>query len=208
MVSSPVDVYQARYLEHRLRKRRFIVDELGETCWSAENEEALFSVLRTRRSQRVFDGEQLTEIELNRIYEAIRLAPSSCNRQAILVKPITDKLEKEWLGHLLVGGTGWLAKAYVVLLLFADMAAYKSPAEVDFMPWLDAGFVGENVYLAATALNIGACFVNPNIRLEDRPEFDRLFNLRSHLFCGAMALGRYTVRAPEPSKRRLEEIFY
>lgn len=205
MFSQQVDVYQERYLEHQARKRESIS---GKPQMDAEVRCALFGILRARKSQRIFSEAEITEVELNQIYEAIRLSPSSCNRQAILVKPVTEEREKAELDCLLVGGKNWLGGAQIILLLFADMLAYKSPAERDFMPYLDAGFVGENVYLAATALNIGACFVNPNIRKEDRGQFDRQFNPRGLQFCGAMALGKYTVSAPESPKRKLERIFY
>lgn len=201
MVSSPVDVYQARYLEHQSRKRRFIIN----ASWASG---AFFGMLQTRRSQRIFNGAKLTEIELDQIYEAIWLAPSSCNRQAILVKPVEKEEEKAELDNLLVGGKDWLKNAQIVLLLFADMLAYKSPVEGGFMPYLDAGFVGENVYLAAEALGIGGCYVNPSVREENRARFDEQFNPRRLLFCGAMALGKYTVKALEPPKRKLEGIFY
>lgn len=108
----------------------------------------------------------------------------------------------------MVGGRDWLSEAQVILLLFADMIAYKSPAEVGFMPYLDAGVVVENVYLVATALDIGVCYVNPNILVDGRAVFDGQFNPRGLRFCGAMALGRYDRRATGIPKRQIEEIFY
>jgi len=193
------DIYQERYLAHQARKRRAI--------GLREEVRSLWDVMASRRSQRVFDGRPLGSGVLGRIYEAVRLAPSSCNRQAIVVRTIFPP-GNEVLEQLLVGGRGWLQGAWAVLLLFADMRAYKSPAEVDFMPYLDAGFVAQNVYLAAEALGVGACYVNPNVREEDRAAFDEQFNPRGLRFCGAMALGRYDVRAPESPKRAVGGIFY
>ena len=193
-----IDPYQERYLEHQYRKQRTITGVANP----------VLAVLRSRRSQRVFNDRELSEEELHGIYEAIRLAPSSCNRQAILVKPVADSVDRAALARLLVGGRGWVDGAAVVLLLFADLLAYKAPGEAEYMPYLDAGFAGENAYLAAEAAGLGACYVNPNIREKDRAEFDKIFNPRGLLFCGAMALGKYDVRAPEPPKRALEDIFY
>ena len=156
----------------------------------------------------MFNGQPLGEAELREVYEAIRLAPSSCNRQAILVKPVVGIDDKARLARLLVGGRGWLDGAAIVLLLFADLLAYKAPGESVYMPYLDAGFAGENAYLAAGAVGVGACYVNPNIRENDRREFNGLFNPHGHLFCGAVALGKYDTKAPVPPKRSLEEIFY
>ena len=192
------DPYQERYLEHQYRKQQTI---LGVT-------RPILAVLRSRRSQRMFNDQELSEDELCGIYEAIRLAPSSCNRQAILVEVVADSVDRAALERLLVGGHGWVDGAAVVLLLFADLVAYKAPGEAEYMPYLDAGFAGENAYLAAEAAGLGACYVNPNVRAKDRAEFDKIFNPRGLLFCGAVALGKYDVRAPEPPKRALEDIFY
>jgi len=191
------DQYQERYLEHQQRKRLDITSP-----------SALFAAMRTRRSQRTFTDETITGVELGHIYEAIRLAPSSCNRQAIVILPASEADEKQELERLLVGGRDWLAGASTILLFFADLVAYKAPGEQAYMPYLDAGFAGENIYLAAEALGIGACYVNPNIRAKDKAQFDELFNPRGLLFCGAMALGKYDIRATEPPKRRLTEVFY
>jgi hypothetical protein len=83
----------------------------------------------------------------------------------------------------LVGGKDWIEKADKVILFYADMLAYKSPAEKDFMPYLDTGFVAQNIYLICEVLNIACCFVNPNRTGED---LDR----NGMRFCGAMALGK------------------
>lgn len=169
---------------------------------------SFFDVLAGRKSQRTFNSLGLSEYERGWIWEAVRLAPSSCNRQAIVVKVIRRRRSRLRLASLLVGGRGWLARATTILLLFADMKAYKSTAEREFMPWLDAGVVAENVCLTAEALGLGACFVNPNIREKDLGSFHKVFNPRGMRFCGAVALGNYGERDPSPVKRKREGIFY
>ena len=71
------------------------------------------------------------------------------------------------------------------------MNAYKSPAEKDFMPYLDAGVVIQQVYLTAEADNIACCYINPNIREEHKEFFNKIFNQEQRLYCGALALGSY-----------------
>jgi len=199
------DVYQERYLAHIQRKQAFLNPE-------PEVEDprlhSFWHVIYTRRSQRSFLNKALAESDLHEIYDAIRHAPSSCNRQAILVKPITAYPDISILGDTLVGGKGWLSSAPLVLLLFADPLAYKSPGEIDYMPYLDAGVVVENVYLAAEALGLGCCYVNPNIRTEDLAKFDDQFNPRDLQFVGALALGYYDARTWASPKRPIEDIFY
>ena len=199
-------IYQERYLAHQERKRKILSGDGMTENYTIEGD--IFSVIEARVSQRIFNDEPIIPTDLTKIYESIRLAPSSCNRQAILIKPITLEPDRRRLDALLVGGKNWLTGAKVVLLLFADMIAYKSPAEIEFMPYLDAGVIVENVYLVATVLGIGVCYVNPNIRKENRTRFDRRFNLRGLRFCGAIALGMYDRRIAKAPKRRTEEIFY
>lgn len=201
-----MDIYQERYLAHRERKAESLAGK-----GAVENrvtEDSVFGAIRARVSQRVFNDKPVIPEGMVEIYESIRLAPSSCNRQAILIKTIVLDTDKHRLDNLLVGGKDWLASAGIILLLFADMAAYKSSAEVEFMPYLDAGVVIESVYLVATATNIGVCYVNPNIQGENKAKFDRRFNPRGLLFCGALALGMYDARSARVPKRQNEEIFY
>ena len=201
-----MDIYQERYLAHQERKRKTLAGDGTTESYTIEGD--IFSAIEARVSQRIFNDESIIPTDLAKIYESIRLAPSSCNRQAILIKPITLEPDRQRLAALLVGGKDWLFGAKVILLLFADMIAYKSPAEIEFMPYLDAGIIVESVYLVATVLGIGVCYVNPNIRKENRTSFDRRFNSRGLQFCGAIALGMYDRRIAKVPKRRTEEMFY
>lgn len=162
-----MDIYQKRYLAHQKRKFAFLRDN--------------------RRSRRVFTKEHLTKAELEYIREAIKKAPSSCNRKGIEIKTYRKSINKKKLEEFLVGGREWLGKADVIILLFANMLAYKSPNEVDYMPYLDAGIIASQVYMAAEAIGIGMCFVNPNTILGFREEY----NKKKLRFCGAIALGNY-----------------
>jgi len=206
------DIYQQRYLAHIQRKKQVLA--LGKrpstciVCIEPNPEPKLPAIIKARHSQRTFNSAVLTNTELHILYEAARLAPSSCNRQAIMLKSISDWGLKQQLDDWLVGGRHWIGEADTILLLFADMAAYKSPFERDFMPWLDAAFVASNICLAATGLGVGACFVNPNIRQANKSSFDMVFNPRDLLFCGAVALGNYGQADIAPPKRELKGIFY
>jgi nitroreductase len=63
------------------------------------------------------------------------------------------------------------------------------------MPYLDAGVIIQTVYLATEALNIGCCYVNPNIREENKEFFKKRFKIEGDvLFCGALVLGKYNLK--------------
>ena len=78
-------------------------------------------------------------------------------------------------------------KGYMIM---ASKLAYKNPKELPFMPYLDAGFVSENIYLMCEVLNIGCCFVNPNCDLEEED-----------YICGAIIIGKYDKKAIKVKKR-------
>jgi len=162
-----MDIYQKRYLAHQKRKFVFLRDN--------------------RRSRRVFTKKKLTEGELVYIKEAIKKAPSSCNRKAIQIVTYRETKDKKYVEQFLVGGKTWIDKADTIILLFANMKAYKSPNEIDFMPYLDAGVIVGQAYMAAEAIGIGMCYVNPNAS----EGFDKEYDKDKYQFCGAIALGNY-----------------
>jgi hypothetical protein len=44
-------------------------------------------------------------------------------------------------------------------------------------------------------MNLGCCFVNPNIRPENQEFFKQRFDIKnSQLFCGALAIGQYDLK--------------
>ncbi len=133
--------------------------------------------MKNRNSTRVYSGKKVDNNELAVIAQCADFAPSSCNRHAIEIVESKEGTEE------LVGGTNWANKADKILLIYANMKAYKSPNEVDFMPYLDAGFYCQNIYLICEALNIGCCFINPN---RTGKKLDR----EGYTFCGAIALGK------------------
>jgi len=188
-----MDIYQKRYLEHQESKKNMAATE-EKTLYSDSEIAPLFDIMYNRRSQRLFNSEDVSEEDLVTIINAANAAPSSCNRKAVELKVVESKESIEKLSNLLVGGTGWMKNANKVILLIANMVGYKSPAEVDFMPFLDSGFIAQNIYLACEAIGVGVCFINPNIRTENVSEFNSSFLSEEHKFCGALALGMYNLR--------------
>ena len=194
-----IDKYQKRYLKHREEKEKGRMEEYRKG-YTSEEKDTFLKILKNRRSQRGFDGRTVPKEKLNLLLESIRLAPSSCNRQAIYIK-ICEQIE-----DILVGGKGWINGANKIFLIFASRKAYKSPAEIEFMPYLDAGVVVENLYLMAESLGIGSCFVNPNIRPESINKFNELYNREEEIFCGAMAFGYHTRIPNDVPKREIKDI--
>lgn len=197
-----MDVFQDRYLEHQDRKKKALEENIGEEGkhYGLVEKTSLLTIMKNRRSQRLFNSGRIEDEDLNLILTAANEAPSSCNRQAIYL----TETYPETAEHYLVGGKGWMDKAEKVLLVFADKEAYKSPNEKGFMPYLDAGFVGQNIYLMCEVLGLGCCFVNPNIREENKEKFVETFG--DDYFCGAVALGKTKIKSKRPPKRETSDI--
>lgn len=174
-----MDIFQERYLKHQERKKKLFSNMISEhktSNYTEKDFQKLLNIMINRRSRRIFSGNVLNE-EVKVIKAAAKLAPSSCNRKAV------DIVESKVGIETLVGGKMWIEKADRVLMFYANMSAYKSPNEVDFMPYLDTGFMAQNVYLICEVMGLKCCFVNPN---HTGKEIER----DGYRFCGAMAIGR------------------
>ena len=149
-------------------------------------------MLENRRTQRTFNTSPVTPEEMDKLAEAMAEAPSSCNRQAILARVISERGDKDTLSGLLVGGVGWAQRANKIVLLFADKQAYTNPAEKGFMPYLDAGIMIMTMSVAAEAIGLGAAYINPNINKPNQQLFANRFGGEKSYFL--WSYGTWTLR--------------
>ncbi len=188
------DKYQDRYLKHQARKAEILKSNYGTKEFKVytEEERAVFvEILKSRRSQRAFNREP---VEVDEILALADYRPSSCDRRSVQIKVISSRDEKDLLGGLLVGGTGWVHRADKVLLFLAWEDAYKSPAEREWMRYIDAGVLAQTLYLICEAMNVGATYINPNIREENKEFFYNRFVDKGYQYVGAMAIGHYDLK--------------
>lgn len=182
--------YQGRYLAHQKKKKEQLKGNYQtEKTYTKGEIGTVKKVFKNRNSSRVFNGES---VDLKEILEMVDTSPSSCDRKGVRYKVIEERDKKDLLSGLLVGGVGWVNRADKIILLYSDMEAYKSPAEKDFMPYLDAGVMIQSFYLACEVLGVKVCYVNPNIR-EDNKEFfkSRYFpELDNYKYLGAIVIGK------------------
>lgn len=193
------DKYQERYKSHQARKANILRSVYGTDKFKIydEKEQDIFTeILKNRRSQRAFNREP---VEIDKILELAEHRPSSCDRRSIQIKVIDSRDEKDLLGGLLVGGSGWVHRADKVLLFLAWKDAYKSPAEKEFMSYIDAGVLAQTLYLVCEAMNVGSCYINPNIREANKEYFYQRFIDEGYQYVGAMALGHYDLKHTRPN---------
>lgn len=179
MQKNETDQYQLRYLRHQ---------QFGK-------KQELIALMKERHSNRRFDNIAVPGSLVNEIIESTKDCPSSCDRHGVRIVTVTGRNEKDLLDGLLVGGTGWVYRAPVVLLLFADPKAYKADGgrEIDYNSYIDAGIMVQQMSLVATALGLHSAFINPNIRDKNKEFFSLRFRPEGWeegaRFCGAFAFG-------------------
>jgi nitroreductase len=179
--------YQDRYIRHQEKKKRQLMLSEGTNVGKLKTD--IDSILKFRRSQRVFNSDPIDEKDFKRILEAAVYAPNSCNRHGIKIKVVDDRREKELLSGILVGGVGWIHRAQKITLFFADSVAYASPNEKEFMHYADVGFTAMPMWLTAESLGIGCSYINPNVLYKDIL-LDH-FGREGLIFCGALVFGHY-----------------
>lgn len=173
------DEYQERYLAHQQHGKK----------------EELITLMKERHSNRRFDDQPVDENTIQEIIDSTKLCPSSCDRHGVRIKVITQRDQKALLNGLLVGGVGWIYRAPIVFLLFADYQAYKggdNGDEINYNALLDAGVMLQQMSLMAASLGLHSAFCNPQVRPDNRDFFYKTFKPKAWdeaLFCGALALG-------------------
>lgn len=190
-----MDAFQKKYLKHQEYKKKLLAGEIKESSLEKYTEaeiQAFFKIFKNRKSHRVFSEGIISQDKIDILFNTLYNTPSSCNRKGVKTKAIRIQYEKDLIEKTLKGGRGWINKAKIIVLLFADMTAYKSPNEKDFMPYLDAGFLGMSVYLICESLGLKCCFVNPNMdknKKEFYEEFVKTRDKGNWLLVGAVAIG-------------------
>lgn len=195
-------------MKHQQKKKDAFVNGYTEDFKKHGANPTFDAIVESRRSQRIFTGTSLDFNTINSLLWYATQAPSSCNRGGVVIKRIDLRDDKELLGGLLVGGVGWIHRADVVFLLFADQLAYKANGEVKYMPYLDGGVMIQTLLLAAERMNIAAAYINPNIRDENVEFFNKRFNPNKFVYLGAIALGNYDKRPVVSEKRSIDELSY
>lgn len=105
--------------------------------------------LKTRRSVRVFQDKSISRVELEKIVDAARFAPTARNVQPWEFVAITDKDKITKLAGL-GQNASFMAKAAACIAVFSSDTNY----------FLEDGSAATcNILLAATALGIGSCWI-------------------------------------------------
>ena len=160
-------------------------------------------IIRTRRSYRSYQPEQITDEQLNAVLEAGTYAPTSRGLQSPFIVAIQNEDLKARLAKMnaeIMGVTTnpyYDAPTYVLVFVPAD-----APNGIQ-----DASLVMENMMLAAHAQGLGSCWIHREREMfatEEGKELMQQWGLPEGLVgIGALALG-YPNGEPSPAKPRKE----
>jgi len=160
----------------------------------------LLKLLRTRRSIRKFQEENIPESDLESIVDAARFAPTARNAQPWEFVLIVEKIKLAELARLAENGS-FLEQAAACIAVFCADTKY----------YLEDGCAATcNILIAATALGIGSCWVAGD-KKPYCPQVARLLNAPSGMkLVSLVALGYPQDKNAfsESVKRKLEELLH
>ena len=166
-------------------------------------EKNFLEIIRTRRSYRSYQPEQITDEQLNAVLEAGTYAPTSRGLQSPFIVAIQNEDLKARLAKMnaeIMGVTTnpyYDAPTYVLVFVPAD-----APNGIQ-----DASLVMENMMLAAHAQGLGSCWIHREREMfatEEGKELMQQWGLPEGLVgIAALALG-YPNGEPSPAKPRKE----
>jgi len=186
-----------------------------------ENE--VINAIKTRRSIRKYQSRQISEVDLNCILEAATYAPSGSNSQSWLFTAIQN--EKILLELNEVVRTAFLNLELAENEYPAKIAAKKSAANPGYnfyyhAPTLiiasnvpnyanamaDCSTALQNIFLTATSLNLGSCWINQLRWLDANPGvrdyLEKLGIPKEHTVCGTAAVGWIDGATPKAPARK------
>lgn len=166
-------------------------------------EKKFLEIIRTRRSYRSYQLEQITDEQLNAVLEAGTYAPTSRGLQSPFIVAIQNEELKARLAKMnaeIMGVTTnpyYDAPTYVLVFVPSD-----APNGIQ-----DASLVMENMMLAAHAQGLGSCWIHREREMfatEEGKELMQQWGLPEGLVgIAALALG-YPNGEPSPAKPRKE----
>ncbi|MFA5238583.1 MAG: nitroreductase family protein [Phycisphaerae bacterium] len=154
--------------------------------------ENLMSLIRQRRSRRIFIDTPLTDSEKTAICQAAQYAPSSCNRQTLYLIFVEERELKNFVASTIPGGHQFFAQAPCILLLLSDAGDYRYP-EDRMVPFIEGAAAVQNIYLLCETMGLGCCWGSyTSFGSVDREHQvrNRLKIPDTHLIVASLAIGK------------------
>ena len=122
---------------------------------TTENKIAINNLIEERRSPRAFEDREVTEEQLESLFEAARWAPSAMNEQPwrFIYATREDAENFNRLFSCLVEGNSWAENASALFVTVAKQT-YDASGKPNSHAWHDVGLATGNLLLQATDLGL------------------------------------------------------
>lgn len=115
--------------------------------------------IKNRRSIRNWLSKSIPYKSMERVLEAARWAPSSCNRQSARFLIVNKDEEKQLLVRVSSGGKGFADLAPSIIVVLSDLSVYNLPYERN-LAYVDGALAAQNLMLQAHIEGLGTCYLN------------------------------------------------
>lgn len=160
----------------------------------------IYEVIRARRSVRKYRSDPLPEEKLQRIWEAVRWAPSACNIQPWLFLIVKSQATRNRLMGII---QSWALEAPVLVVALGNRETAWRRDNESIHP-VDVAIAVEHLVLAATAEGFGTCW----ICAFDRRRLSKALNIAPELDPVAVVpIGYSADDSPRSSRKEIGEIF-
>ena len=132
----------------------------------------LISVIKNRRSIRIFQEREVDQYDIRKIIEAATYAPSACNIQGWRFIVIFDQTKKQEIVD--AGGASKIIKAPAGILVLYDNRTKNTEYHDDIQ---SASAAIQNILLAAQDQGLGACWT---CHLPSKKQLRRIFKIPSN----------------------------
>ena len=161
-----------------------------------------YDVIGKRRSIRSYKPDPVPDEALRRIGEAVRSAPTACNRQPYKMWIVRNPEKRAALAK--VYAQKWFAEAPAIAVIAGRESEAWRRLEGDTIVNVDAAIAMEHFMLAATAEGLGCCWICA-FRLA---EADKALGLDPEYHAVALSPLGYPAAEPGPfSRKPLSELF-
>jgi len=168
------------------------------------------TALKGRRSVRSWNNSQITKNEFEKLIEAAKWAPSSCNKQPWHFIVTSDSENIKLLYE--IKDQKFLKDAPYIILVLINKDAWSSKKSFEYFSGLDAGAAIENLLLKAEDLGLGACWVNWNpssISKKEKMSMKKRFNIPSNMeIVTIIPIGKYENKPPAPGRKDTDKIIH
>jgi nitroreductase len=155
-----------------------------------------FEAIGSRRSIRAYEQKPVEDEKLARILEAVRLAPTACNKQPFRIVVVQTAGREAELKR--VYDKDWFLSAPLILLACSVPGSAWTRGDGKNYGDVDATIAMDHLILAATALGLGSCWV-ANFDAKSAKE---IFHLDEGWEPVAMTPLGYAKEAPTPRPRK------